>query len=214
MDVSHSPSRTALEIAEAIKGGFARIAELYDEVRFGETYETLFKNVVESLQSGRTVREMDHELRIHFLTSPERHPEVPFWMATANFLNAQRLFEVDQLAASQKAVESATFWVEDCSYRPPTRDTILRDASKKGTANRNARFQPLKDEMVRLIKTKRPIEGWKSKAQVVSLIYKEINVLNESLNWVLTSSNLKRKLREWLNTELAIVAAFEETRRR
>lgn len=88
---------------------------------------------------------------------------------------------------------------------------IAQSASAGGTAKART-YQPLKDKFAELLASKRPAEGWKSKAQAARCLLEDIQAVNESIKpRPAMSEALERTMKNWLSRDPRLSAVYGAT---
>lgn len=107
------------------------------------------------------------------------------------------------LGEYQGALNSASFYE---TSRPSSKS--IKSSAKKGGDNKNARYEPIKDEIIRLIKYEKPNEGWKDEHVFIMMMGQKIKEWNASHGKIMVDGNILITVKKWLKSDGMVNEAF------
>lgn len=190
------------------------------------TYQDLVDHLSQFLDSGQSALDLFVHLFPDFIDNKNRF-EYGIALACASCLESTKLFEQknfkqsdDSFKTALALYEVAKNCVENGYYlekklKKKTLKKRIEAARQGGLIKAEKQYDPIKDEIIRLLKEKCPEGGWKNRTVAARDIVNDINDFQEKLEprRPLSPTNLERTIIRWISKDERVKPAFEALKR-
>lgn len=159
----------------------------------------IYTDIFDENKYSHTCRELSvaHYLHADFLCKNSKYE-----LALANICKAYM-----HLGEYQGATSLASFYE---TSRPDSMS--IKNSAKKGGDNKKARYKPMKDELIKLIKNGKPKTGWQDENEFIKVMGSKIKEWNASHGKIVMESNLLITVKKWLKSDGMVKDAFMENK--
>lgn len=200
------PSHVPSSFSDTMIAAYDQLSDRHGDAKLKETFKEARSRVAKRLKAGNSANEIDIQSRLDFLTgSISSGVDITI----AYCLEAEQAFEQGGIELAWPALIRAHYFLGLLGREPqPSVETReLRVNSAIGGARKAKKYQPLKDEIIKLLETKRPRKGWRDSKTAIDSIFNDLVILNNNAR---ISTNLASLLSRWSKEKTPFGDAFRE----
>ncbi len=201
IDSAKPPSFT-----EAMEDIHSELAEAHLFSKSKMSFEIVRKRVADKMKIGQSARKIEEQSFFDFIDGSR---SLCIERALAYCFEAEQAFEQGGIEQAWPALIRAHYFLGLLGREsdPSVETRELRVNSAKGGKRKAMKYQPLKDEIIRLLETKRPTKGWRNSIVAIKSIFPDLEIFNKEVR---LSTNLASLLSRWSKEETPFGEAFRE----
>lgn len=175
-----------------------------------EDYDDAKKIIADSIDKGDSAENMSSELWLKHLCHHGKYNELtPIILCTAYCIEAQREVERgDNEKAWLCIVRSKIYFdpkdLDSIIDEKLKNDESLKETRRKGGQGKSRKNKPAKDEVIRLLKKRRPKIGWKNIPCAARDMLDDMRIFNSQQKNKLSDDDLGNRLIVWMRTDQEI----------
>ncbi|MGH8049291.1 MAG: hypothetical protein ACREPB_01375 [Arenimonas sp.] len=193
------PSQAPSSFFSVMKSAFDLLSERHGSEKLTETFDDARSRIAKRLESLGSAKEIEMWSNAEYCSGLISHG---FDIAIAYCLEAEQKFKEGGIEQALPALARAHLFLGALgrASEPSVETRQLRSNAAEGGAAKAKKYQPLKDEIIRLLETKCPSEGWRDSAEAIKSIIDELRIFHTKNR---ISSNLENLLRIWSKKDLS-----------
>ncbi len=198
----------------AKKVGTRRKTKANDHVVANENFKDFSKMVLDEMNTGMSAEELESEAFFHFASRDNKtRLFTPIRLSMAFCIESFSAFKYGREEKAWAHLENAKKYVETAKGSLEMDAAKLQERAKLGGhAKAASQYGPFKDEVKKLLESKRPASGWGNITEAINGISKDLEKnLFDNPDIKLKSEELPNLLRRWINSDAEIKAAYSAT---